>query len=349
MRDGDICFLKAHLMAWKWWLHQYMLLIGQVQFLDSVLQELCSFQEGHLILGGDFNFVMDRSMDKSHFHKSTKASSSHKTALYELLVKYKLVDAWRLKKITVKDYTYYSGCHKCYTCIDYIMISQSLVFSLLKAEIGSIVGSDHSPVYCCFKSFKEREKCFSWILNKSLLFNDRAWQQIQVAIQDYFDTNKVDETSPPIWWDAFKCVLRGQLISLASHLKKEKEHKKWWLLEQIQTLEKKNKETSKKQIYKALLNHHRLSDDIEASQIQRNLLALKQKTWQTGLTFLRILAWRVKQRKLGRTISSIKTNRKFRSCIIGMGHLKGFQQCRELLSYFGTVYYGLQPFVCSCC
>lgn len=61
-----------------------------------------------------------------------------------------------------------------------------------------------------------------WSLNNSILFSDTQRERIGKEIKKYFDTNNNCGVLEPIIWDAFKATLRGVLISIGTHLRKDK-------------------------------------------------------------------------------------------------------------------------------
>lgn len=65
---------------------------NQIAFIEQTLEQLKTFQEGHLIIGADLNYILDLMVDRSNFKKSPALTKSIKTKLADLLIKYDLVD-----------------------------------------------------------------------------------------------------------------------------------------------------------------------------------------------------------------------------------------------------------------
>lgn len=105
-------------------------------------------------------------------------------------------------------------------------------------------------------------------------------------------------------WDAFKAVMRGHFISVASAHKKAKGKVVSDIKANIAFLEAKLiRYGGKKYLHKLELETKKLAL-YETSQAQRNLLLLKQKYASRSLLFLRRLSW-----KASRTLSSNFINR----------------------------------------
>lgn len=84
----------------------------QLTFTDFVLDCLATFQEGTLILGGDFNVSPDPLLDTSqnrrtHSHAFLKHFQKNMQA-------HLLVDSLRARHANDKDFSYYSRVHDVY-------------------------------------------------------------------------------------------------------------------------------------------------------------------------------------------------------------------------------------------
>lgn len=73
--------------------------------------------EGTIILGGDFNFILDAKMDTTSTH--THRNKNQLKEFKNLLGNYQLLDIWRVHHQTEKNYSYYSNIHDSYNRIDY--------------------------------------------------------------------------------------------------------------------------------------------------------------------------------------------------------------------------------------
>lgn len=105
-------------------------------FIHKVNKMLGSMQ-GHVLLGGDFNNVLDEYIDRS----ANNVTSITKTglALSSLKNDVGLVDIWRLVHPLEREDTFYSHCHKTYSRIDYFLISNSCVDLVSNCKIGVIL------------------------------------------------------------------------------------------------------------------------------------------------------------------------------------------------------------------
>lgn len=89
---------------------------GDPNFFHEV-NEILVDTVGEIVLAGDFNEVMDSVLDRSLFrpHHMTK----EREALHMLNRDVGLIDIWRLINPNVKDFTFFSHCHKTFSRIDF--------------------------------------------------------------------------------------------------------------------------------------------------------------------------------------------------------------------------------------
>lgn len=87
-------------------------------FFRQIFNLLCSLADTHVILGGDFNCVLDKHLDIS---TQTFKLFNDSTLLNSMLSSTNLIAVWRLCNPTGRDYSYFSQVHKSYSRIDYFI------------------------------------------------------------------------------------------------------------------------------------------------------------------------------------------------------------------------------------
>lgn len=135
---------------------------------------------------------------------------------------FNLVDIWRALYLSAHQYTFFSSAHQSYTHIDVILASKSLFGEITSADIGIRSLSDYAWVTCLFARKATDGKRPKWMLNKSLLSDPAICEIAASEITNYFLLNKDCGVSSEIAWDAFKAVIRGHFISVATSCKKAK-------------------------------------------------------------------------------------------------------------------------------
>lgn len=83
---------------------------------NGIFAELSDYE---LIIGSDINAILDHKLDKSSkAHSNVQATK----ALQHLLSDFNLMDVWRLRHPTTKEYTFFSNRHKTFTRILYLCL-----------------------------------------------------------------------------------------------------------------------------------------------------------------------------------------------------------------------------------
>ncbi len=93
-------------------------------FLTQISKTLLEEIDCPLVVGGDFNAVINPALDKSQ--SDTTANPSSKL-LNKFITELNLIDLWRIQNTKAKDFTFFSNRHKTFSRIDYIFLSPSLI------------------------------------------------------------------------------------------------------------------------------------------------------------------------------------------------------------------------------
>uniref|UniRef100_A0A803K7A0 Reverse transcriptase domain-containing protein n=1 Tax=Xenopus tropicalis TaxID=8364 RepID=A0A803K7A0_XENTR len=169
-----------------------------------------------------------------------------------------------------------------YSRIDYIFISQKWLQLFNKAEIGTSIRSDHTPISASFTIPQVTAQEFNWKFNDSILHTPENKSKIEQMIRQTIEENNHSDISPATLWETLKCVLRGKLISFCSILKKDRERRVNELLKDILKLEQSHKAKIEQSTY----------TELEAKRIQlktlldqytnKAFMSTKQKYYELG-------------------------------------------------------------------
>lgn len=96
----------------------------QLEFLEKVDELLSDLQGTGLILGGDFNCILDPKMDRNKSGEATSQASQGCLALKSLMEEWSLMDVWRVSHPQEKEYTFRRGAYS--SRLDYFLISPHL-------------------------------------------------------------------------------------------------------------------------------------------------------------------------------------------------------------------------------
>uniref|UniRef100_A0AAR2KHB0 exodeoxyribonuclease III n=1 Tax=Pygocentrus nattereri TaxID=42514 RepID=A0AAR2KHB0_PYGNA len=112
-------------------------------FFSKVFDLLPNLSDTNVIVGGDFNCVIDNYLDRSS--QPTQLPSAASATVNNLMLSTHLVDIWRLQHPTDRDYSFFSQRHKSYSRIDYFLLDSNLISNVISTKYHNILISDHSP------------------------------------------------------------------------------------------------------------------------------------------------------------------------------------------------------------
>lgn len=166
--EGRYIFLKGQLQGIECTLANiYCPNKNAMKYLKNILDKLILFKKGNLILGGDFNFCMNPSLDCT---SSARGLEGYQLRMVrKKLFKCQLIDAWRIQHPGERDYSFHSPVHSMYSRIDYIMIEHRLIESVVNTSIEIMSISDHAPVILEIKLLKSQKRINMWRLNGELI------------------------------------------------------------------------------------------------------------------------------------------------------------------------------------
>lgn len=137
--------------------------------------------QGQIILAGDFNQVLDGVLDKSRY--SWFSMSKDRAAIRMLIEDNSLINVWQLVNLRKREYTFYSHCHRSYSRIDIILISQSLANAVTtNSIINTISLSDHLYKYTVNG---DKLRCGRWRMNTTLLQDEAFAKDLAEDFRDY--------------------------------------------------------------------------------------------------------------------------------------------------------------------
>ena len=125
---------------------------------------------GHLIIGGDFNLVLDTDIDK----KGGLAKTHTKTVkvIKDHMAELDLVDVWRLSNPDGRRYTWRHQKPEIHCRLDFFLVSQTLTCNVTNSDILAGFKTDHSLITIKLSLHSNRIGPGFWRLNTSLLEED---------------------------------------------------------------------------------------------------------------------------------------------------------------------------------
>jgi len=187
------------------------------EHLEEYLNLLIPNSGQEIISAGDYNFVMNVSLDKRGGRPRTHEKS--RKLMTEWCQSMDVMDIWRIKNPNIFDYTWRSRFRPYVYCrLDFYIISSSLCNFVDQCTIKTSYMSDHRLVSLeIINSELSRGPGF-WKFNNSLLSDKDYTQLITKTIQDTIIDNP--NTAPTLLLDTIKCKIRGSSVRYCSYKKR---------------------------------------------------------------------------------------------------------------------------------
>ena len=139
--------------------------------MENILKE--KDDEAEIIVGGDFNTILD--LDKDKFGGANQMSHPNSNMTIKHMIEHlQLVDVWRFQNNDTQQFTWSKDKPKLVMVrLDYFLISRSLIKYVTKSDILPKYLSDHDSPYFIIKFSQVKRGPGYWKLNVSLLeYND---------------------------------------------------------------------------------------------------------------------------------------------------------------------------------
>ncbi len=274
-------------------------------FLTQISKTLLEEIDCPLVVGGDFNAVINPALDKSQ--SDTTANPSSKL-LNKFITELNLIDLWIIQNTKAKDFTFFSNRHKTFSRIDYIFLSPSLISSNSSISILPILLSDHSAMLCSVPLSDVKAKSPRWRFNISLLSNQTFITSLKEYVKDFLEINMPSDVDPQILWETTKCAIRGFCISFSSTLAKARTHQFTQLENKIQSLQNLQKQHFTEQQATQLSSLKEEYDLLSHSKAEFILHRTRQKYYFESERPSHLLALRLKECESKAYISAIKSS-----------------------------------------
>ena len=226
---------------------------------DTLNNFIINNEEKTFIIGGDYNTVIDPSIDK----KNGKAET-HKTCrrkIKQIIDAFNLRDIWRDKSPTLRQFTWHSSHRPPILCrLDYFLISDNVANSVISCTHKVSFKSDHSVVMLKIELKQEAKGPGYFKLNNSLLLDEEYKVKIKRGINEITTINK--DANPNTLWELIKGTIRNETIKYATFKKKQNSENETRLINELQTLGKDLTKTT---------------DIVETDQIKQNINTKKSE------------------------------------------------------------------------
>ena len=135
----------------------------------------------NIIVGGDFNFVIDRVLDSNYQHENNIYA---KKTFINVAKTYNLIDAWRHAHPNAHEYTWIKQNPLKYGRIDMFFVSEHLLSHIGETSIQAGYRTDHCQIHLTLTTFNQQRGPGLWKFNESLLKDEKYSKLIKSCIVD---------------------------------------------------------------------------------------------------------------------------------------------------------------------
>ena len=272
-------------------------------FFNNLVMRL-GVVEGLCITGGDFNLVLDPSMDRT----ATKSLSLTKSAtiVTQGLKDLGFCDIWRKLHPNDRDYSFYSSVHNSYSRIDMFLVSENMLTMVKNCSYLAATLSDHNPIVLSLETNIIHSSQRTWRFQPYLLKDPEFVKFMNNQIDIFLETN-LNSAPHSIVWDSLKAYMRGHILSYCSHKVKEKKKMLIKLEKEIRECEQlhcniKNQETLNTLSQKRLIYNNLCTNKAEAAMART-----RYHYYEFGEKTSKLLAWQIKKQESDKYIQEIQT------------------------------------------
>lgn len=274
-------------------------------FFQKVFNMIPDISNTNVIIGGDFNCVLDPLLDKQSSKSLQKSNSCIR--LNTLADNLNVVDIWRLKHPTAKDYSFFSPVHKSYSRIDYFLVDSKLLSIVETVTYHPIVVSDHAPLSMVL-NIGVVAGCNQWRFDPTLLSDEQFANFLQEQISHFVTDNDTGDVNDSTLWEALKAVIRGHIIAFVSRKRRAEDSRLKDIERDLSTQEDSYKKTPKDATLETIIKLKYEYNTILSQRVGSLLAKTQQKYFELGDKPHSLLARQLRHTQATRAIHKIRDN-----------------------------------------
>ena len=206
---------------------------------EDVFEKLNSYisqrNDQNFIIGGDFNTVLNASLDKRNGRTDTNKKCRNK--ITQMMQNNDLIDIWRECHKDKKQFTWHSNTKPTiHSRLDYFLISNNIKNTIKSCNIKLGFKTDHHSVTLTIDSCSVPRGPGYFKLNNSILIDQEYHTKIKQTIITTVNENK--ECNPNTLWEVLKGNIRNETIKYTSYKAKLTKKTETELIDEISRLEK---------------------------------------------------------------------------------------------------------------
>lgn len=193
----------------------------QVETLEKVEQMLMEMDTSNIIIGGDFNCIMNPDLDKNTSKPCHPAANITRSRIETLRDEWTLTNVWRVRNPGKRGYTFQRGNYS--SRLDMLLISSHLSEVVKDVKIQTLVHSDHALISCSLRPTKEERRPGLWRFDPALLTNEDFVADMSDFLTGWSAPDEL--LDPNSIWDWMKHEIRCHIRTFTKNIhSSEKQH-----------------------------------------------------------------------------------------------------------------------------
>ena len=173
--------------------------------LQQKLDDFITIQDQRIIIGGDFNVIMDQNLDCAGGSPKEKESVKY---LNDICLNYDLIDIWRTQNPDSTLFTWRQKKPLIQRRLDFWLISDFSQDEVEETSIKTAIRTDHSAIIISFNSLDEPRRGPSyWKFNASLIEDENYVSVIEQKILEWLE-EFIHVIDKRVLWDLIKYRIR---------------------------------------------------------------------------------------------------------------------------------------------
>ena len=197
----------------------------QCVFLSKLSEELKDFvtdEDKSVVIGGDFNVILDPDLDGRGGNKKKKDSVRY---VEDMIIEHDLVDIWRIGNPTDTRFTWRQKSPLIQRRLDYWGISNDLQEDVESVEIITAIKWDHSAIALSINGLDENERGPSfWKFNSTLINDQEYCNLLRSEYKNWLGEFK-EVNEKRVLWDLIEYKIRQRTIILSKAKASKKREK----------------------------------------------------------------------------------------------------------------------------
>jgi exonuclease III len=185
----------------------------KINFLTKLKNELYPLKNNNIIIGGDWNIVLDPNMDKKGGNQK-ESYPKYREALSDFLEEFDLSDCWKLHHPNKKQYTWRQTKPRVFCRLDMWFISTNLLNLISKCSIDLGHTSDHSSIKLSFRLSDFKRGKGIWKFNNSLI-HDKNYIKVVKNLLIEERTSFDNFENKGFGWDYLKMRIRSDTMQFS--------------------------------------------------------------------------------------------------------------------------------------